>query len=307
LPFWTGKTTVARLYAMFLTSLGVISGSEFFETTGSRLASEGVATAKKHVETLLNAGGGVFFLDEAYQLALGHNYGGAAVLDFLLAEIENQVGKIVFILAGYNKLMEKFFEHNPGFDSRMPYRLQFADYTDKELLQMLSQQIAKKYDDKMKVEGGPSGLYARIVTRRVGRGRGREGFGNARALENVLSRISERQADRLQRERVAGLKPDDFLFTKEDLIGPDPTKAVNTSGSWKELQGLIGLTTVKNAVRGLLDNIQVGYQRELDEKPIVEVSLNRVFLGSPGTGKTTVGKLYGQILADIGLLSSAEG
>lgn len=82
-----GKTTVARLYAKFLTSLGVLSGNEFVETSGSRLAND--SRAKKYIETLVNAGGGAFFLDEAYQLALGHNYGGASVLNFLLAEIKN--------------------------------------------------------------------------------------------------------------------------------------------------------------------------------------------------------------------------
>ena len=158
------------------------------------------------METLVNAGGGAFFLDEAYQLALGHNYGGASVLDFLLAEIKNQVGKIVFNFSGYNKQMEKFFEHNQSFSSRMPYRLQFTDYKDAEILQMLGQRIQKKYDGKMEVEGGVAGLYARIAVRRLRRGRGCEGFGNARALENVLARNSERLADRLHQERVAGVR-----------------------------------------------------------------------------------------------------
>ena len=59
-------------------------------------------------------------------------------MDFLLAEMENNVGKIVFIIAGYDREMEKFFEHNPGLSSRVPYSLHFADYEDNELLIMLA-------------------------------------------------------------------------------------------------------------------------------------------------------------------------
>ncbi|KAK2808786.1 hypothetical protein FQN50_004459 [Emmonsiellopsis sp. PD_5] len=305
----TGKTTVARLYAKFLASLDILPGSEFVETTGSRLASDGVKGAKGHIDKIVQAGGGAFFLDEAYQLAEGHSYGGAAVLDFLLAEMENQVGQVVFILAGYNKQMEKFFEHNQRFDSRMPYRLQFADYNDDELLTMLGCAIDKKYRGNMKMEDGARGLYARIVVRRLGRGRGREGFENARALQNVLAKISDRQAKRLRMERATGTEPtepDDFLFTREDLIGPEPSKALLNCAAWKQLQRMIGLQSVKDSVQGLLDRVKVNYDRELQEKPLIEVNLNRVFLGSPGTGKTTVGKLYGQILADLGLLTNGD-
>ncbi|KAL8995168.1 MAG: hypothetical protein Q9169_005053 [Polycauliona sp. 2 TL-2023] len=303
----TGKTTVARLYARVLTSLEVLPGVAFVEKSGSQLAYGGVGEAKKCIEDLQKAGGGAMFLDEAYQLAQQHNPGGRQVLDFLLAEMENNVGKIVFIVAGYNQEMEDFFKHNPGLPSRIPYNLKFDDYEDFELLWFLQQQIHKKWRGAMKIDGKQDGLYMRVAVRRVGRGRGRHGFGNARDLQIVFSRITERQANRLKRERKQGLVPDDFWLSKEDLIGPEPSlKAILTSTAWQKIQDLTGLQAVKDSLYGMIQRIVTNYQRELEEKKPIEVSLNRVFLGNPGTGKTSVAKLYGQVLADLGLLSNGE-
>ncbi|KAL1648449.1 hypothetical protein SLS58_002204 [Diplodia intermedia] len=302
----TGKTTVARLYAKFLSSFGALPGHHFVETSGSRLANDGVSGSKQHIDDILNAGGGALFIDEAYQLASGNSPTGKQVLDFLLAEVENLTGKVVFILAGYNKQMESFFAHNPGIPSRFPREIQFRDYKDEELLEILNYNLDKRYQGKMRVELGCRGLYARIVARRIGRGRGHEGFGNARAVENNIARIVQRQAKRLRKERKAGALPDDFLLTQADLLGPEPQDVLKDNASWDKLQQMIGLGSVKSAIQALFDVMQYNYTRELDEEPLIDFSLNKVFLGNPGTGKTTVAKLYGQILADMGFLSTGE-
>ena len=157
------------------------------------------------------------------------------------------------------------------------------------------------------MEDGIHGLYGRIATRRLGRCRGRDGFGNARALENLLATILNRQATRISKERVAGSRPDDLLLVREDLIGPDPSTAIAQSESWTKLQQLTGLASVKRSIQDLYDMIRRNYTRELKEQEPLAVSLNKAFIGSPGTGKTTVAKLYGRILADMCLLSNGEG
>lgn len=304
----TGKTTVARLYAKFLAAVGVIPGHVFIETTGSRLANEGVSGCEKTIEKLLKDGGGAIFIDEAYQLVQGSSVVGSQVVDFLLAEAENLTGKMVFILAGYQRPMEKFFGYNPGLPGRFPHELKFDDFDDTELMQILQNRIEKTYNKQMKVDDGLGGLYCRIAARRIGRGRGREGFANARAVENAMAKISERQSERLAQQRRQGVsRVDDFFLDGQDIIGPDPSQALKSSKAWQRLQDMIGLGAVKKTLEALADTLQFNYRRELDEQPLVEYSLNRVFLGNPGTGKTSIAKIYGQILVDIGFLSSGEG
>ncbi|KAG2423774.1 hypothetical protein HXX76_015050 [Chlamydomonas incerta] len=301
----TGKTTVARMYAELLKELDVLSGAEFVETSGAELAAGGTSKLQEQLKKL--EGGGLLFLDEAYQLKPKSNPMGAQVLDALLPELENRRGKLVVVLAGYKKPMEELMAYNEGLPSRFVQEFTFADYSDEELFTIFKDLIDNDpaVPDPAKRFQVADVKHLRIAARRLGRQRGMTGFGNARAVRNAYEQAQRRQSARVLKERDAGGSPDPLLLQRDDLLGPKHLD-VSSCSALRELRAMRALGAVKQAVDDLLGLIRTNAELEEQERPLKEVNLNRVFLGNPGTGKTTVAGLYGRILRDLGLLSRGD-
>ena len=295
----TGKTTVARYYGELLAEIGVLPAANFEETSGAKLLADGVSKLKELLKSLED--GGVLFVDEAYQLDPKKNQTGAAVLNLLLTEMENLRGTIVVVFAGYDKPMEDLLAFNQGLPSRFPFKFPFPDFAESELHAILTDTIAK-HTPRFVAEDLK---YVRIAARRLAMQRGTNGFGNARAVRNLWEQVMRRQAARVISETETGCAPDELKIKREDLLGPRNVE-VATRDAIDELNAMRGLETVKQNVASLLQLIQTNAELEEQEKPLQQIALNRCFLGNPGTGKTTVAKIYASILKALGLLSKGE-
>lgn len=189
----TGKTTVALRMADLLHRLGYIRKGHLVSVTRDDLVGQYIGhTAPKTKEILKKAMGGVLFIDEAYYLYRPENerdYGQEAI-EILLQVMENQRDDLVVILAGYAQRMDRFFESNPGFRSRIAHHIDFPDYTDGELLE-----IAKKMLDHQNYHLDQAAVSA--LTNYIARRRDQPHFANARSIRNALDRARLRQANRL--------------------------------------------------------------------------------------------------------------
>jgi probable Rubsico expression protein CbbX len=189
----TGKTTVALRMADLLHRLGYIRKGHLVSVTRDDLVGQYIGhTAPKTKEILKKAMGGVLFIDEAYYLYRPENerdYGQEAI-EILLQVMENQRDDLVVILAGYAERMDRFFESNPGFRSRIAHHIDFPDYTDEELLRIAGNML----DQQNYLFDKPA---RKAMADYIARRRAQPHFANARSIRNALDRARLRQANRL--------------------------------------------------------------------------------------------------------------
>ncbi|MFI0793791.1 AAA family ATPase [Micromonospora rubida] len=305
-PPGTGKTTVARIFARVLATLGVLSGGQLVEVSRSDLVAEHVGgTAVKTTAKFEEALGGVLFIDEAYTLtpAGGHDFGREAI-DTLVKLMEDHRDEVVVVVAGYTPNMRTFLAANPGLESRFSRTIQFDSYSDDELATIVDR-LCRAHHYVLEYE------TRQALARHFSEQPRSETFGNARLARQVFEDMLGRQAYRLSHNpqapdiELARLLPEDLGESAAEQPESDGRRQV-VDDLLGRLDAMVGLDAVKREVTDVIDLITSTEARNRAGLPTPTISRHLVFAGAPGTGKTSVARLYGQLLNAVGVLRTGQ-
>lgn len=156
-------------------------------------------TAKKSKEEIEKAMDGVLFIDEAYSLTESdskRDFGREAV-ETILKEMEDNRDRLVVIVAGYEKEMQRFLNSNAGLKSRFKNVIDFPDYTPNEMLQIFEKLASE--DDLKLAPDAKSAVKQRLTEMYENRD---ANFGNGRDVRNLLESCIANLAVRTQSKNL---------------------------------------------------------------------------------------------------------
>lgn len=311
----TGKTTVARILGRFFKAIGLLKNGHVVEVDRASLIGEYIGETAQKTEKVINqALGGILFIDEAYSLKRDKNSNdfGQEAIDIILKRMEDYKDKFFVIAAGYPELMEKFINSNPGLKSRFTHHFYFDDYNSSELAE-----IFKIFSEKEKYsfnEDAEKFLIEKLdslIDNTDG------SFGNARFIRNLFS---ETKIELSKRYHLLEDEEKDFNSLNTILISDIQSAWLNINNRnnsvvksnekidryVNEINNLVGLSSVKTTFNRIIASIKVDKLKSEKSISSVHKTYNSIFIAEPGSGTSTVARLFAKSLFASNKLSKGQ-
>ena len=210
----TAKTTVARIAAGIFYEIGLLPSSELVEVGRADLVAKYIGhTAIKVKNVFAKAKGKVLFIDEAYSLVDDRegSFGDEAI-NTIIQEMENNREETIVIFAGYPDEMENFFSRNPGLKSRVPFTINFSDYSTEEMVKIVELEARNR--------GFSIGAKAyEKVTAICSAAALRPDMGNGRFCRNLIENAILGYASRIYGDNDNGAEKN-YVLAAEDFTSP---------------------------------------------------------------------------------------
>lgn len=183
-----GKTMIARTVSKLLFDLGYIRENKVVEVTSKDLiGAYANQTGIKTNKVIMNALGGVLFIDEAYSLAISCGQAGAEAIAIIIKAMMDHKDDLVVMFAGYTLEMKQFKDSNSGIASRISYVFNFNDYSEEELYDIFELKI---HNIGMTINEEAIGKVKHLCKQFAGR----KNVGNGRFVDNLIQKALTKHA-----------------------------------------------------------------------------------------------------------------
>lgn len=307
----TGKTTVAGMMGKLYKKMGILTKGHVHSVDRVDLVGEYIGqTAPKVKKAIEKARGGVLFIDEAYSLARENDDSkdfGREVIEILVKEMSDGPGDIVLIVAGYPKEMKYFIRSNPGLRSRFKLFFDFVDYLPQELSEIA---IVACKEKEVNLTPAARKKIDELITEAF-RKRDKT-FGNARFVFDLIEKakinmglriMNKAEAEELDKAALSSILLKDvegIQLEKQKGLPKIPIDEQLLEESLAELNALIGLKKVKQDIIETVGVVR--YHLETGKDVLNNFFMHTVFVGNPGTGKTTIARILTKIYKALGIL-----
>ncbi|MEP0860816.1 MAG: AAA family ATPase [Ignavibacterium sp.] len=314
---FAGQSIAAKYFCELLYSLKLIQKNELYEFDIRQFIGNNIyQTAETTNKIFDKAKGGIIFIKDFDLIFHDKQLSTSLISEFvrvLLKRLQTDAGKVFVIAETDNEFPANIPNEFNSIETFFTKVIHFEDYTPDEMLEVFISMIGEK---KLFLTEASKELLRKFFFHVY---RKKEKYPpNTLLLKNILDiiqrkhllRIADIPRNKRTDEINRSISPDDI----EDIIKLEKSKETTTSGDYNssirkqldELEMLAGLNDVKHTIFRIINSEKVAALRKERGLAVLPRNLHGLFIGTGGTGKSTIARIYAKILYEMNLIKSDE-
>lgn len=284
----TGKTMLVEVIEKLFSQKGMTKHPATYILNSEEF--DAFRNAKDFDANLAKAKGGILCIDAVHKLLPNGQDTNTTTLDRIFSGVQTWKGDPFVILCGWSVVLDSYLKNNPNIRDRFDMVINLPGYTYEELTEICSRRLMLTYGLGLSEDARQKLLR---VVRQAKRDRLTDA--NGYYAKNLADTIALKHNSNATHQTSSFISPDEI--DGKEYVEKTFEEAI------KQMDKYIGVDKIKDNIRNLTTMMQMQSQRDGSE---IKCKDHFLFLGNPGTGKTTIARVFADVMAAMGVLKVGQ-